>query len=63
MYINFNQEPYIVINNLIDLYIILKREFNINLNFEESLVQKKIMLDRNTEFDLKLLHQSEEELS
>lgn len=56
MKINFNEEPYIVLDKLISLYIIMKRELNVNLNFDESLKQKKLILDNGDEFDIKLIY-------
>lgn len=56
MQINFNEQPYIVIDKLIRLYIIIKKDFNVNLSIEESLKKRKLILDNGEEFDIKLIY-------
>lgn len=52
----FKRETHITINLLIDLYLLLRKE-NINLDIEECLKQRKIIVDKDTPYGVLLIHE------
>jgi hypothetical protein len=53
----FKKERVRVINTLIDLFIFLRKELDILLEINESIKEKKIIIDKWSSYDVELLHE------